>query len=93
MTLYLNNDGSRWVEVVNGKRDMPFILVLPDGTPKKRQADAIEAFGNFACICYRYQGKAYRGIPKSQSNSDVRLDHEPMISYVFHAASARINRR
>lgn len=86
MTLYLNNSGSRWIEVKEGSRvkDMPFVLVLPDGTRKPRKAECYEAFGNFAVIVYRYKGKLYRGLPKSASGYDTRVDGEDPRQHVFH---------
>jgi len=61
-TRYLNNDGTRWI-VLNerSRRAMPFILILPDGTRKKRKADYYEQFGNFAVTCYRYCGERFAG--------------------------------
>ena len=84
MTLYLNNDGSRWIET--GKRAMAFVLVLPDGTRKTRKADWFESFGNFADIAYRYQGKRYRGLPKSESGHETRLEGESNLPHIFHKA-------
>lgn len=82
MTLYLNNDGSRWIETEKGAMD--FILVLPDGTRKRRKADWFESFGNFWAIAYRYQGKRYRGLPKSESGYDTRLETESELPHIFH---------
>ncbi len=89
MTLYLNNSGSRWVEVKDGTRvrDMPFVLVLPDGTRKARQADWYESFGNFAALAYRYKGKRYRALPKSASGFDTQVEGEDPRQHVFHKGS------
>ncbi len=88
MALYLNNSGSRWVEVnAQGKRDMEFVLVLPDGTRKARQADWYESFGNFAALAYRYKGKRYRALPKSASGYDTQVDGEDPRQHVFHKES------
>jgi hypothetical protein len=83
MTLYLNNDGSRWIETDKGEMD--FVLVLPDGRRVRRKADWFESFGNFAAIAYRYQGKRYRGLPKSESGCETRLDEESQLPHIFHA--------
>jgi hypothetical protein len=82
MTLYLNNDGSRWVDT--DKRVMQFVLVLPDGTRKVRQARWYVAFGNFAAIAYSYRGKTYKALPKSASGYDTRLPEEDQRPHVFH---------
>ena len=81
-TLYLNNDGSRWI--VTGKEGMAFVLVLPDGTRKVRKADWYESFGNFSALSYRYKGKRYRALPKSASGHETRLDSEDQRTHVFH---------
>ena len=60
--LYLNNHGSRWIIVKDGKRDMSFILITENGERKKRQADFYESFGNFASVYYRYKGKRYSAL-------------------------------
>ena len=72
MTRYLNNDESRWIEMQNGKRHMPFVLVLADGTRKVWQADYYESFGNFATTHFRHCGKAYCGLAKAHDGSEMR---------------------
>ncbi len=79
--LYLNNNGSRWVT-----HDMRFILVLPTGARKVRLADCYESFGNFAAILYRYRGKRYSGLPKSESGYETRLESESQLPHIFHRA-------
>ena len=86
MTLYLNNTGHRWIDT--DKSVMRFVLVLPDGQRKVRHADCYEAFGNFAVLCYRYQGKRFRGFPKSASGFDTRVEGESLAPHIFHAKSA-----
>lgn len=88
MQLYLNNDGSRWIDT--DKRQMKFVLVLPDGTKKVRQADYYESFGNFAATAYRYQGKRYRGLAKAHDGSEVRDDQvtgTDALPHIFHEKS------
>jgi hypothetical protein len=80
MTLYLNNDGSRWIDT----QDMTFVLVLPSGARKVRKADWFESFGNFGAIAYRYCGKRYKALPKSASGCDTRVDGEDQRAHVFH---------
>ncbi len=88
MTLYLNNDGSRWIEVdTKRKRHMPIVLVLPDGTRKERQADYYESFGNFAVIAYRYQGKRFTGFGKDHEGIETRGSNDDGKTYIFHAKS------
>ena len=84
-TRYLNNDGSRWVDLTPGAMD--FVLVLPDGTKKVRKAKCFESFGNFAAIVYTYRGKQFSGLPKSPSGFETRLDHEDPRPHVFHTLS------
>ena len=79
---YLNKNGSRWLNLTPGAMD--FVLVLPDGTKKVRKAKCFESFGNFAAIVYTYRGKQFSSLPKSESGSDVRLDHEDPRPHVFH---------
>jgi phage-related protein len=67
---------------------MELVLVLPDGTRKVRKADWFESFGNFAAISFRYQGKRYRGLPKSESGFDTRAEGEDMRPYVWLEKSA-----
>ena len=89
MTLYLNNSGSRWIEVTGRdcKRHMPIILVLPDGTRKPRQADYYEAFGNFAVINFRYCGRRYTGVGNDVNRMDSRGPNDDGKTYVWLADS------
>lgn len=57
-TLYMNNDGSRWV-ILPRREHHSFLLICPDGTRKIRQADFFESFGNFATTHFRFCGKRY----------------------------------
>jgi hypothetical protein len=87
MTLYLNNNGSRWIDT--SLAAMNFILVLPDGTRKLRKADYYESFGNFAATCYRYQGKRFRGLAKSCDGYETRSGKETgldKLPHIFHKA-------
>lgn len=89
MTLYLNNDGSRWIETDGRRRTMPFVLVLPDGTRKVRQADYYYSFGNFAGLAYRYRGQQFKALPKASDGSETRLGTETgqdALQHVFHKA-------
>jgi len=83
--LYLNNDGSRWR--VTNKKDNRFVLVLPDGTRKVRQADHYGSFGNFAYTAYRYQGKQYKALAKSWAGYETRDNAAEGINalpHIFH---------
>jgi len=57
-TFYLNNDGSRWVNLPRSEKHR-FLLICPDGKYKIRLADFFEAFGNFSVTHFRYCGKRY----------------------------------
>lgn len=84
-TRYLNNTGHRWVDVAAGGR--LFILVLPDGSRKKRSMVCYEAVGNFAAIVYRYKGKTYRASSKAHDGSEVRdpqVTGDQALPHVFH---------
>ena len=85
MTLYLNNNGSRWIDTSLGA--MNFVLVLPDGTRKLRKSDYYESFGNFAATCYRYKGKRYCGLAKSSDGMETRTGNETgldKLPHIFH---------
>ena len=90
MILYMNNNGDKWIELKGErgtKRNMPFVLVLPDGTRRLRQADYYESFGNFALTCYRYKGKRYKAFAKGSDGSDMRTPHAQgldALPHVFH---------
>jgi len=55
-TFYLNNNGSRWVNLVNGKRDK-ITLKTESGKEVTRTVIFYESFGNFSSCCISYKGK------------------------------------
>lgn len=55
-TLYLNNSGSRWIHLINGKRDS-ITLETKSGKQITRQVEYYESFGNFAVVAISYKGK------------------------------------
>lgn len=56
-TLYLNNSGSRWVNVdVNGNKDK-VILQVSDGSTITRTVNYWSSFGNFATCNVSIKGK------------------------------------
>jgi hypothetical protein len=55
-TYYLNNSGSRWVNLTNGKKDK-ITLKTESGKEITRTAIFFESFGNFASVCISYKGK------------------------------------
>jgi hypothetical protein len=55
-TYYLNNSGSRWVNLTNGKKDK-ITLKTESGKEITRTAIFYESFGNFASACISYKGK------------------------------------
>lgn len=71
-TLYLNNYGDKWI-IEPRKVHHRFVLVLPDGTRKIRQADYFYAFGNFAGWSFRYKGKRTSGLPDSFADEQTGL--------------------
>jgi len=55
-TYYLNNSGSRWVNLTNGKRDS-ITLLTKKGEEVTRQVEFWASFGNFATARISYKGK------------------------------------
>jgi hypothetical protein len=55
-TYYLNNSGSRWVNLTNGKKEK-ITLKTESGKEITRTAIFFESFGNFASVCISYKGK------------------------------------
>jgi len=55
-TYYLNNNGSRWVHLVEGKKDK-ITLLTKSGKEITRVVDFWESFGNFATARISYKGK------------------------------------
>jgi hypothetical protein len=55
-TFYLNNSGSRWVNLTNGKKDK-LTFVTESGKIVVRTAIFYESFGNFGSVCISYKGK------------------------------------
>jgi hypothetical protein len=85
MILYLNNSGDRWID--SDKKEMQFVLVLPDGTKKVRKADYYESFGNFAATVYRYKGQRFHGLAKAHDGSDTRdpqATGQNALPHIFH---------
>lgn len=84
-TVYLNNSGSRWKSL--HPKDMEFVLMLPSGTKRLKKAVCFEAFGNFAVVVYRVNGKTYAGLPKAADGSETRVEADDGKTYVFHKMS------
>ena len=55
-TYYLNNNGSRWINFTNGKRDRLWFSTK-SGKRIRRAVRYYEAFGNFATASISYKGK------------------------------------
>jgi len=55
-TLYCNNNGSRWVVLVNGKRER-ITLETKGGELVTRSVNYYESFGNWATANISYKGK------------------------------------
>jgi hypothetical protein len=58
-TYYLNNRGSRWVNLTNGKKDK-ITLTNKAGDLITRTVQFYEQFGNFAVAHISYKGKKIR---------------------------------
>lgn len=61
-TFYCNNSGSRWVHLINGKRDT-VTLKTKSGKEIVRTANFYESFGNFATVNIFYKGKRINVFP------------------------------
>lgn len=55
-TFYLNNSGSRWVNLTDGKRDS-ITLKTKSGKEVTRQVEFWSSFGNFGTARISYKGK------------------------------------
>ena len=55
-TFYLNNSGSRWINLTNGKKDK-LTFKTESGKTIIRTVIFYESFGNFASACISYKGK------------------------------------
>lgn len=55
-TLYLNNSGSRWIVLENGKR-VKRTFKTESGKEIERRVNYFSAFGNFATCNISYKGK------------------------------------
>ena len=55
-TYYLNNSGSRWIHMINGKREK-VSLTTKSGKRVERTANYYSSFGNFATVNISYKGK------------------------------------
>lgn len=53
---YLNNSGSRWVVLVNGKKEKR-TFKTKSGKDVERTIIYYESFGNFGSACISYKGK------------------------------------
>ena len=61
-TYYLNNHGSRWVNLTNGVKDS-ITLQNKAGKSVTRTVQFYQAFGNFATARISYKGKALNVFP------------------------------
>ena len=55
-TYYCNNKGSRWVHLINGRRECA-TWKTKSGKDITRRVIYYESFGNFASACISYKGK------------------------------------
>jgi arabinogalactan endo-1,4-beta-galactosidase len=55
-TFYLNNSGSRWINLTNGQKDK-LTFLTESGKTVVRTAIFYESFGNFGSVCISYKGK------------------------------------
>jgi hypothetical protein len=61
-TFYLNNNGSRWVNYTNGKKDV-LTFKTKSGKEVKRTALYYESFGNFGTVQISYKRKKINVFP------------------------------
>lgn len=55
-TLYLNNSGSRWIVLENGKKPV-HTFKTESGKEVQRTAIFYESWGNFGVVCICWKGK------------------------------------
>jgi len=55
-TLYLNNNGSRWIVLENGEK-VSATFETKSGEKVTRKVQYFESFGNFATLAIYYKGK------------------------------------
>jgi len=63
-TYYLNNSGSRWVNLTNGQKDK-ITLKTVSGKDVTRTVIYYESFGNFGSALISYQGKKLKVLADS----------------------------
>ena len=63
-TFYLNNNGSRWVNLTNGQKDK-ITLKTVSGKDVTRTVIYYESFGNFGAALISYQGKKLKVLADS----------------------------
>lgn len=69
---YLNNSGSRWVVLEDGKREKIFAYV--NGELIQRTVIFFESFGNFACACISFKGKRHKILNFSYDADNLSKD-------------------
>ncbi len=67
-TLYLNNDGSRWV--FTDPEGMKVYLFTKDGGVHLRKVRYWFSFGNFAGCAVKYKGKVIQRLPQDCEKYD-----------------------
>ena len=71
-TLYLNNSGSRWINI--DKQAMQVLLIHKAENYKKvRQVEFFEGFGNFASCTLKYKGKRISVLPNTFADEETGL--------------------
>ncbi len=55
-TYYLNNSGSKWIHLENGKKPKHEFRTK-SGKIVTRTVQYYESWGNFGCVCISYKGK------------------------------------
>jgi len=66
---YLNNNGSRWVILENGKK--PKINVLTPEGFKKLTPLYYSSFGNFGAVAIKYKGIKYNLLPEDSDGGII----------------------
>jgi hypothetical protein len=75
-TYYLNNSGSRWVELPRPEVQ----VVFPDGHEEPRSVIEYEAFGNFASLQILVKGRKIRRL--KQSDGKIHLELSDIQKYI-----------
>jgi len=71
-TFYLNNNGSRWVNLTNGEKDK-FLLITPEGDKRIRTVEFYSQFGNHGYINFKFRGERLSRFPEEEKINNLMV--------------------